>query len=334
MNELLSEMLDIYMCPSCRGASEQSVGDCDRCRYRGVNYAKLTKAPKPTGASYTYVTPVIGVDYGTEPSITVATNKCALCSVLFTADADEQFIAAHAKVCEKRPVQAGDYVRWDNPIESQWWCEGELLRLRTPACDLVADIMVRRGTLMADTVQSVGLRNTSLRRIPRPVSEAKAHAPHPFIRGAESGPERLGPPDETCAVCQCDPRNTIHLQHKVTEHAYAYNPAVVSARCARCGRGPGDHTVKQAPTTEVPVLYDGMSTMECYRKWCDNRALVERGGPPLYVLTPAQITAGRATYLSDALNEHSAELRRKLAASKERERMQVVVDQDGEDFPW
>lgn len=34
--------------------------------------------------------------------------------------------------------------------------------------------------------------------------------PHAFVRGAESGPYRMGPPDETCARCQCDPRNAVH----------------------------------------------------------------------------------------------------------------------------
>ncbi len=68
------------------------------------------------------------------------------------------------------------------------------------------------------------------------------------------------------------------------------------------------------PTPADP-LHDGMATMGCYRRWCDNRALLERGGRVMYVLTPAQIAAGRAAYLSDALNEHSAQLRLKVAAS-------------------
>jgi hypothetical protein len=41
-------------------------------------------------------------------------------------------------------------------------------------------------------------------------TDARSRSDHKFVRGAESGPLRMGPPDETCAVCQCDPRNTVH----------------------------------------------------------------------------------------------------------------------------
>jgi hypothetical protein len=32
---------------------------------------------------------------------------------------------------------------------------------------------------------------------------------HPFMRGRGGG--RVGPPDQTCALCKLDPRNAIHL---------------------------------------------------------------------------------------------------------------------------
>lgn len=38
-----------------------------------------------------------------------------------------------------------------------------------------------------------------------------ARIPHAFVPGP-SGPGRRGPPDETCEICRCDPRNVIHRQ--------------------------------------------------------------------------------------------------------------------------
>ncbi len=86
---------------------------------------------------------------------------------------------------------------------------------------------------------------------------------------------------------------------------------------------------------ESQVLYDGMTAMDCYMKWSDNRAIVERGGLPLWDLTTAQIDAGRVAYQKDALNEHADELRSKVAASAEAERLTVLVDlDDPEGEPW
>jgi hypothetical protein len=74
------------------------------------------------------------------------------------------------------------------------------------------------------------------------------------------------------------------------------------------------------------VLVDGFSPVECYYRWADNRACVERGGPPLYKLTAAQIEVGRRAYQTDCLAEHAAQLRAKVDASREAERNRVRVD--------
>lgn len=251
-----------------------------------LDMSKLTKTPKPTGASFDYVT--------------VATTKCAACSVLFTADADERLIAAHAKVCDGRPLEAGDYVRWD------WngdWCEG---KLAASTVEGIARVDVTRSNHHEDVGCEMSMLAQNVRRIPRPVAEVKAE------------PQFVAP--------KISKREMEAFQAYIDKQiVYAYQSVGVSQMADK---------IPKLPTIETPALHDGMSTMECYRKWCDNRALVERGGVPLYALTPAQITAGRAAYLSDAFNEHSAELRLKLAAQKERERMQVVVDQDAEVGPW
>ncbi len=46
-------------------------------------------------------------------------------------------------------------------------------------------------------------------------------------------------------------------------------------------------------------VIDGMTSTDCYMKWCDNRACVDRGGEPMYTLTSAQIATGRAIYAGD-----------------------------------
>lgn len=84
----------------------------------------------------------------------------------------------------------------------------------------------------------------------------------------------------------------------------------------------------QADTPTKPVLIDGLTPTQCYTQWCDNRAILERGGQPMYKLTPAQIEAGRAAYQADSLCSWSDELRGLQILSRERERLQVVVDMD------
>jgi hypothetical protein len=63
--------------------------------------------------------------------------------------------------------------------------------------------------------------------------------PHAFVRGPEDGPRRRGPPDQTCALCQCDPRNKLH---------------VLSDRCDRC---------------YVPIAGEGaVGAVEAHRATC------------------------------------------------------------------
>lgn len=85
----------------------------------------------------------------------------------------------------------------------------------------------------------------------------------------------------------------------------------------------------------APTLYDGLTAMECYAKWGSNRAAVECGVRPLYDLTPDQIAAGRRAYQMDALSEHADELRTRISAAKERERLSVTYcEVDVENEPW
>lgn len=88
----------------------------------------------------------------------------------------------------------------------------------------------------------------------------------------------------------------------------------------------------QRAASPSPALYDGLTAADCYLRWCDNRALVERGGSPLYAMTPAQIAEGRAVYQYDMLHSHSAQLRARIDAARECERVRVQMPLDLEDL--
>lgn len=78
---------------------------------------------------------------------------------------------------------------------------------------------------------------------------------------------------------------------------------------------------------ERVTLYDGLDSISCWYKWCDNRACLERGAPLLYKMTPAQIAAakGRQFAISE---QHSEQLRARIDAARERERVRVQAPDD------
>lgn len=56
--------------------------------------------------------------------------------------------------------------------------------------------------------------------------ERALFANHDFLRGAESGPYRYGPPEETCAICGTDPRNSVHEMPDVLTLQPAADPTL------------------------------------------------------------------------------------------------------------
>lgn len=241
-------------------------------------FAKLTKTPRPTGASFQYVT--------------VATTKCALCSVLFTADADEQFIAAHAKVCEKRPLAVGDYMRLDCSRDGSDWVEGPIVTLR--GTDGHAAISPERASVrMSHRIHGnpftfAVVASLGIRRIPRPAAEVRA------VLNERDGAMYYG-------------------DIRLTDG----KPPTIET--------PWISTTKCLPLDPLDTKYDGVTLRTLIDGDAFNRQ--EQGGAMWRAkpMTPVQRAAVSAHW--------SAELRAKLAASKERERLQVVVD-DGEVGPW
>lgn len=142
--------------------------------------------------------------------------------------------------------------------------------------------------------------------------------PHAFERGIPG--HCSGPPDETCAICQCDPRNTVH-------HA---------AECKRPHAGKACGCAINAPATvETPWMkvdgpppdpldtkYDSVCLRELLRqdeKQRNEHGFREMGGAlGWHRHTPVQRAAVSAHW--------SAELRARVKASAEHERSRVLVD--------
>lgn len=226
------------------------------------------------------------------PDAPAVAHKCALCSVLFTADADKQFIAAHAKVCEKRPLAVGDYMRLDCSRDGSDWVEGPIVTLR--GTDGHAAISPERASVrMSHRIHGnpftfAVVASLGIRRIPRPAAEVRA------VLNERDGAMYYG-------------------DIRLTDG----KPPTIET--------PWISTTKCLPLDPLDTKYDGVTLRTLIDGDAFNRQ--EQGGAMWRAkpMTPVQRAAVSAHW--------SAELRAKLAASKERERLQVVVD-DGEVGPW
>ena len=149
------------------------------------------------------------------------------------------------------------------------------------------------GSIVAtiDGFQGCRLRALYVHRPEVSLSGPAVSENHAFVRGPDSGPLRQGPPEETCAVCQCDPRNAIHRMNSLYR---------------RIGIDPLD------------VEYDGVKLRTLLAADVLNR----NDAPCPEPFSRAQRTAISAHW--------SAELRAKVAAGAERERNRVLVDRQDE----
>ena len=194
----------------------------------------------------------------------------------------------------------GDWVRWDNPNNhyGDIWIEGELLSLGSSIS--IARIRASSGTLTQPGQSiDVGLYCAPLRRIPRPGQDVE----QPTLSA------RLG-----------------HLKHGPSGSGLA---GPCDAHCRKCA-------VEQAANAaNDPTLYDGLSDAICYQRWKSNRHQVENGAPLLFSLTPAQVAVAKHAWSREFGASLSAQLRAKIAASREAERLTVRVElQCEEDFEW
>lgn len=208
----------------------------------------------------------------------------------------------------------GDWVRWEF---DKRWLEGELRGLASDG--QVASVKAAYSSREPEIGEMMDLLSCNLRRIPRP---QQGEARHAFLRGP-SGDGRLGPPDETCAVCQRDPRNSVHHREwcKMTRRGLA------------CGCAIGEPV--RHVTAHAPMLYDGLTIENCAERWEVNRVRVDDCLIPIHVLTPQQVEVGRRAYQELTQTNWSARLRAKIAASAMAERDLVRCDLDDLDGePW
>jgi len=236
--------------------------------------------------------------------------------------------------------KVGDYVRWENNgIEDRKpWVEGELTELGEENGWTYVRVKILKSWSTdyhwrLDQVKTLGFGPAvTLVAVPRP-RYVKIDSNHPPA-GVSIGGRVVGTvPDfkitghrpmvgEPCA--SCGGRNGI----------------LVAGLCVVCRDRANGHPVDRE-TTEIPMgnvsrrlekapeLYDGLTADECFDRWWHNYKVLEQPGPKaLHNLTPPQITAGKERYRLTYGMLRSVELQRKVDAARERDRRQVVVDQE------
>lgn len=245
-------------------------------------------------------------------------TTCARCSHTFTSRTDgfvdealEIEVAAHQERC----FVAGDYVYVDTPSISG---TGVVTGLVAPG--LAAIKMDERGKhYEAGTRLAFG--TCTLRRIPRPQHGEALGVSTLHCQGITDGK-------------QCRETTLIGTATKLPWRCATHDACTTYVGngdwCAFCKLGPSLHRKAQTVAAPAPVLYDGRTAESCCARWSDNRSIVERGGLPLYELTPDQIAEAKRQYASVAAVTWSRILRNRLAASAEADRCRVRVDDQSE----
>ena len=275
-------------------------------------------------------------------------TTCARCS----ATIDPAAVGQHHERC----FVVGDWVRWwplgRGPHEVRYSdvCVADILD-GSPYTAVIDSHGPRWSSKDGLNGQRVLVNRGTVRHIQRPgqaVREIREQEHHRFVRGAESGPKRIGPPDETCRICLCDPRNTVHhateckRPHRGAECGCAVkvddpelqdameraDPLLASNAACSCdpmdkcphdGEIPGLKAFKIA----APTLYDGLTAEQCLERYTVMQRSDAPGFRPTHTLTPTQITAARDLW--------SQQLKQRISAAKERERLTVRIDVQDED---
>jgi hypothetical protein len=234
------------------------------------------------------------------PSPTTSTT-CARCSHTFASKPDgfvDVDLEIEIAAHQERCFVVGEDTRWQ--ADGRSWADGKILSLGATTAIVKVWSVSREWTAFDAcpvTGQARSVATTDLRRIPRP------------------GPR----PGEIFSV-------------EVIEGG-CRNEEEIRAEFRK--RGTFTATVG-ASNAESPVLYDGLTAAECLRRWLENRTSIETGHPMRHAtLTLDQIAAGRRFYTLSTYHSHAVELRAKVAASAESERLTVRVDLDDLDGePW
>lgn len=289
----------------------------------------------------------IGIDYGTEPSVTVTVTKCR-CGLMWT---DATAFAAHQERC----FVVGDWVRYGSPVDDASWAEGQVVG---PAKNCVHRgwLGIRISSASSFLAEHIGhewsFGPEALRRIACPGQGVATEQPAWHCSACGIGVTRSQPIGDQLGRCQaCSGSNAPTKQGVIMGRlgmpiGWLERPNLSkTAICAgtwthgaellhHCSQ-PADHEgncydgppLRSEPLyvePPAPTLYDGYTAERCLYQFSRNQQL--EPGEPRYVMTPAMIDIARFLW--------STQLRAKIAASRSAGRNQVVLEQDAEDLPW
>jgi hypothetical protein len=244
-----------------------------------------------------------------------ALHKCALCDIAVAGgDVSGPMVAAllaeHRQICPARPIEVGDYVRWEYPSRDVW-AEGTVTEILSQNRDrpTVINILVSDhsgGFHDCDPAPHVGEghtfgnhdRDTTLRRIPRP-GAGEQHAA--AMVGTRPGATTTG-------TAQA-------IQREIEEQRFARGSQHDPVRAGEVFREVFEPSQEAPP---APALVDGLTRAECLERFTLFSAHDDDRPPWGPDLTPSQLAAAR--------EEWSAALRAKVDAAREQERNRVRVE--------
>jgi hypothetical protein len=184
---------------------------------------------------------------------------------------------------------------------------------------------------------------------------------HAFVRGAACGPCSLGPPEETCAICQRDPRNDVHCFDGAIRFTMNDASAPAANRIRIVGEYLSAGTLKiESHDGEKWRIVEGNPAPHLFVHGDDGPVCpvpadpldTTYDGQTLRDLLAADLAMSRETLISDmplwfrlqdgltrtqrqAVSAYrSAELRAKIDEARETDRRRVCVDLGDGDEPW
>lgn len=272
----------------------------------------------PTGAQY-----IVNLNAFTDAmhrefsDDTVVSHRCARCN----ATLDEASMEGHGERC----FVVGDWVRW--------WPEGEVdARRYSDVC--VADVL--NGAPYTAVIDSHGPRWSSndglngqrvvvtrgdVRRIPRP-EQPTLSARLGHLKHGPGGSGLSGPCDADCKKCEAErcvrPSSCSH-PHPWKSDGYGY-------KCQAC-----DATGLTLPDATEPTLYDGLTAEQCLERF-QRRQREESTSFGVTLLRPADVFT--SAQLDAARSLWQQQLRARIDAAREQERVRVQIDADPDDTPW
>lgn len=234
----------------------------------------------------------------------------------------ERIAASH-----DRPIAVGDDVEWSR-VGRDLRIIGRLVEMAGDRSHIHIEVREQHGKWPYEMVGNRQRcdgplhKTVALRRIPRP-AEAQT-----MVYDCTACGRTDATTADVCVRCHGSSWTAPRPAKTVVEQAQARAAAQRPTGGVGLRRDPShveDAIIKERyAEPPAPALVDGLPIEVCAARWWENRFAVEGGAAPPNVLTPAQLTAGRAAWLAGPGAYRSAALRAKVAASAEAERNRVT----------